>query len=227
MRFPKSSGVIAPLAERMRPTSLEEFVGQGHLVGEGRLVCRADRRRGPPALLDPLGAAPGPGKTTLARLLARLERGASSSRSRPCSRASRRSARPSRRPGGTAAGDRRSCSSTRSTASTRPSRTPSAGRRGRDGHPDRCHDREPLVRGERRAAVAVPRRHLNPLTEDDIRDDPPPGPGRRETRLAGAHPGSPPRTRPPGPAAAGDAGGLTALDRPSGPPSRMPDGSRV
>ena len=32
-----ASNPDAPLAERMRPRTLEEFVGQGHLVGEGRL----------------------------------------------------------------------------------------------------------------------------------------------------------------------------------------------
>ena len=30
----------APLAERMRPRTLEEYVGQGHLLDEGRLVRR-------------------------------------------------------------------------------------------------------------------------------------------------------------------------------------------
>ncbi len=39
-----------------------------------------------------------------------------------------------------------------------PARRPPAGRRGRHGHPDRRDDREPLVRGQRRAAVAVPGR---------------------------------------------------------------------
>ncbi|MGH9967029.1 MAG: replication-associated recombination protein A [Pyrinomonadaceae bacterium] len=60
---------FAPLAERMRPRSLDEFVGQGHLVGEGRILRRLLEGAGNlPSLI--LWGAPGTGKTTLARLLA-------------------------------------------------------------------------------------------------------------------------------------------------------------
>lgn len=60
---------FAPLAERMRPRALEEFVGQDHLVGEGRMLRRLLEGAGNlPSLI--LWGAPGTGKTTLARLLA-------------------------------------------------------------------------------------------------------------------------------------------------------------
>jgi len=59
----------APLAERMRPRSLEEFVGQDHLVGENRILRKLiDGAGNLPSLI--LWGAPGTGKTTLARLLA-------------------------------------------------------------------------------------------------------------------------------------------------------------
>jgi putative ATPase len=59
----------APLADRMRPRNLAEFVGQTHLVGPGRILRRLIEGRSPlPSLI--LWGAPGTGKTTLARLLA-------------------------------------------------------------------------------------------------------------------------------------------------------------
>ena len=58
----------APLAARMRPRSLEEFVGQTELVGTGRLLRRLLERDQLLSLI--LWGPPGTGKTTLARLLA-------------------------------------------------------------------------------------------------------------------------------------------------------------
>jgi putative ATPase len=64
-----SHGRFAPLADRMRPRSLSEFVGQDQLVGEGRILRRLIESGGTmPSLI--LWGAPGTGKTTLGRLLA-------------------------------------------------------------------------------------------------------------------------------------------------------------
>src|SRR4051812_49882225 len=57
-----------PLAERMRPRSLAEFVGQEQLLGPGKLLRRALQAKELPSLI--LWGPPGTGKTTLGRLLA-------------------------------------------------------------------------------------------------------------------------------------------------------------
>src|SRR5438128_4021357 len=64
-----ASATPAPLADRMRPRTLGEFVGQEHLVGEGRVLRRLIESGSTlPSLI--LWGPSGTGKTTLGRLLA-------------------------------------------------------------------------------------------------------------------------------------------------------------
>jgi putative ATPase len=60
----------APLATRMRPRSLEEFVGQEHILAPGKLLRRAIEADRLPSVI--FYGPPGSGKTTLARVIAEL-----------------------------------------------------------------------------------------------------------------------------------------------------------
>jgi len=57
-----------PLAERMRPTTLDGVIGQTHLLGDGEILRRIVRNKEPVSLI--LWGPPGSGKTTLARIIA-------------------------------------------------------------------------------------------------------------------------------------------------------------
>ena len=57
-----------PLAARLRPKSLDEFVGQGHLLGEGMVLRRLIEGDRIPSMV--FWGPPGVGKTTLARIIA-------------------------------------------------------------------------------------------------------------------------------------------------------------
>ena len=61
-------GKDAPLAARMRPTTLEEFVGQEHIVGKGKLLYRAIKSDRLSSVI--FYGPPGTGKTTLAKIIA-------------------------------------------------------------------------------------------------------------------------------------------------------------
>ena len=58
----------APLATRMRPTELHEFVGQEHIIGRGRVLRKAIESDQLPSII--LWGPPGSGKTTLAHIIA-------------------------------------------------------------------------------------------------------------------------------------------------------------
>jgi len=60
----------APLADRMRPQTLEDFVGQKDIVGAGKLLREAIQRDEIPSMI--FWGPPGVGKSTLARIIAKM-----------------------------------------------------------------------------------------------------------------------------------------------------------
>ena len=143
-----------PLADRLRPQTLSDVVGQDHLLkGDGPLARMVAQRR--LASIDPVGPA------GLRQDDHRPAAGAkpsisNSCRSRRCSPASPTCARSSPRRGVAARGGQGHAAVHRRDPPLQPLAAgwlPALCRE-RHGHPDRRHDREPVVRAERRVAVA-------------------------------------------------------------------------
>lgn len=65
-------GATSPLAERLRPKTLDEIVGQEHLLGPGKPLRTAIERDQVPSMI--LWGPPGVGKTTLAQVIAKMTR---------------------------------------------------------------------------------------------------------------------------------------------------------
>ena len=69
---PEGKGALSPLADRMRPETIEEFVGQVHILGPGKPLRKQIERDELASMI--LWGPPGSGKTTLATIIARKTR---------------------------------------------------------------------------------------------------------------------------------------------------------
>ena len=195
----------APLADRMRPRDLSEYVGQSGLVGEGRLIRRLIEGKAPlPSMI--LWGPPGTGKTTLGRLIARQVQARFVPLSAVLSgvkdlREAIAEAREARRRG------RRTILFVdeihRFNRAQQDALLPAV----EDGTVTLIGATTENPSFEVNSALLSRARvlTLQPLSEDDSGDDPPPGPGRRRPRPGGRSVSrSPTRTSPGSPASPGE-----------------------
>ncbi len=68
--FSTNTSHLTPLADQLRPKTLEEFVGQKHLLGEGKLLSALLKSGEIPSMI--FWGPPGVGKTTLAKIIANI-----------------------------------------------------------------------------------------------------------------------------------------------------------
>ncbi len=182
---------VQPLAARMRPRSLAEFVGQQHFLGEGKLLWRMlqARRLGFGDLLRPAGHRQDDARPT-----------AGSGDRQPLSPTQRRHQRREGRPRNPGGGPRRSGGRRPAHAAhdrrdsplqSRPAGRFIAGRGGRRRDPRRPHHGQSVLRRERRpgepqprvrVSAAVGRRHQNARPPRARRQRPRPWPIRGDDR---------------------------------------------
>ena len=208
-RGPEEIPPNAPLAVRMRPRTLDEMVGQEHIVGEGSALRAAIESGRPHSAI--LYGPPGSGEDD-----AGADRGADGRRRL------RGGVGGERRQSGDPRGDRAGAGAAALLGPADdplPRRDPplqqgpagraAAGGRGRAPDPDRGDHREPLLRGERRADLPQPGLRAGAAVPGAGGSDP--APRARRSRARDRRPAADRRRRP------GDAGRAQRRRRPRGP----------
>ena len=61
---------MQPLADKLRPETIEDMVGQSHIIGKGKIINRLIENKTIPNMI--LYGPPGTGKTTLANIIANV-----------------------------------------------------------------------------------------------------------------------------------------------------------